>query len=232
VYARRVKDRVLDFSHRGWLYEESFVFYDYETDSLWVQATGTAVAGPYQGTSLDRLPATQTTWTQWRTRHPETLVLGRAGSRTADYWHDSYELNYRTGKGIKYDRHAPVHFGLGVILPGARKLYPFQELEKNPVLADRVGEQPIVVVFHARSRTAVAFDPRLKGRLLDFEKVELSDERFTIRDRQTLSTWSALTGLCLSGPSKRARLRQLTTTQFVVENWPLHYPQAPVYSAQ
>jgi hypothetical protein len=58
VYARRVKGEVLDFGHRGWLYEESFLFYDRQTDSLWVQATGEAVHGPYKGTRLERLPAT------------------------------------------------------------------------------------------------------------------------------------------------------------------------------
>ena len=42
MYARRVNGEVLDFDHRGWLYEESFLFYDFKTDSLWVQATGEA----------------------------------------------------------------------------------------------------------------------------------------------------------------------------------------------
>jgi hypothetical protein len=202
VYARRVKDRVLDFSHRGWLYEESFLFYDYGSDSLWVQATGTAVWGPYRGTSLERLPATQSTWSQWRKIHPDTLVLGRDPGRTSDYWSDSYESNYETGKGIKYDRHGPAHFGLGVVLPRAQKLYPFAQLEKSPVLVDRMGEQPVLVVFHAASRTALAFDPRRDGAVLDFQAAEISEDRFTLRDRQTQSLWSAFTGGCLSGPAR------------------------------
>ena len=78
MYARKVGDQVLDFDHRGWLYEESFMFYDYQTDSLWVQATGQAVDGKYKGTKLDRLPATQTTWSEWRRlkrRHLRTGAL-------------------------------------------------------------------------------------------------------------------------------------------------------------
>ena len=57
--------------------------------------------------------------------------------------------------------------------------------------------------------------------------VQTNDLRLT--DRRTHSTWSGLTGRCLEGPSKGAQLRQLTSTQFVVENWPLHYPKAAVY---
>jgi len=229
VYARRVKDRILDFSHRGWLYEESFMFYDYETDSLWVQATGEAVWGPFKGTRLERLPATQTTWSSWRKAHPETRVLGREISRTTAYWHDSFTMNYETGKGIKYNRHGPIGFGLAVILPGAQKLYPFREMEKRPIVVDRVGDQPVLVAFHAPSRTALAFDPRHKGRALDFEPAEIGEEQFTLKDRQTQSIWWGFTGKCLSGPSRGSQLRQLVSTQFVVENWPLHYPKAPVY---
>ena len=78
--------------------DSPFMFYDYETDSLWVQATGEAVWGPFKGTRLERLPATQTTWSSWRKAHPETRVLGREMSRTTAYWHDSFTLNYETGK--------------------------------------------------------------------------------------------------------------------------------------
>ena len=51
----------------------------------------------------------------------------------------------------------------------------------------------------------------------------------TLIDRQTGSTWSGLTGCSTTGPAKGTQLRQFNTTQFVVENWPLHYPDAPIY---
>jgi hypothetical protein len=227
VYVRRVKGEVLDFGHRGWLYEESFLFYDRGTDSLWVQATGEAVHGAYKGTRLERLPATQTTWSEWVHLHPETQVLHR--TRTVDFWRDSYSDYYQTGKGIKYQRNAPLNFGLAVILADEQKLFPFGELEKKPVVNDRVGGQPIVVFFHAASRTAVAFDPRLQDRILELEVERTDKDDLILKDRQTASTWSGLTGRCLTGSAKGSQLRQLTTTQFVVENWSLQYPKGHVY---
>src|SRR5262249_42337064 len=107
----------------------------------------------------------------------------------------------------------------------------FRELEQKPVLLDRVGGEPIVIVFHAASRTAVAFDPRHQDRSLELEAEKTDKDDVILVDRKTASTWSGLTGRCLTGPPKGSQLRQLTTTQFVVENWSLHYPKGQVYRA-
>ena len=229
MYARKVGDKILDFGHRGWLYEESFLFYDYQTDSLWVQATGEAVHGRYKGTRLDRLPATQSTWSEWRQLHPETRVLSRPKQKNSRYWRDSYDLNYATGKGIKYQRHKALSFGLAVITPAGQKLYPFEELEKQPLLADNIGSNLVLVVYHASSRTAVAWEPLCKGAKLEVDSPKIEKTDLVMIDRRTGSTWSGLTGRCISGSEKGCQLRQLTSTQFVVENWPLHYPAAPIY---
>lgn len=229
MYARKVNDQTLDFGHRGWLFEESFLFYDYQTDSLWVQATGHAVAGSYKGTTLDRLPATQTTWSEWRQLHPETLVLSRPKNKNMRYWSDSYDLYYATGKGIKYQRHKALSFGLGVITSAGKKLYPFEELEKRPVMADQIASDHVLIVFHQPTRTAVAWSLVLKGQKLEFELAKTEKTDVLLTDRQTGSTWSGLTGRCIAGSAKGGQLGQLTTTQFVVENWPLHYPEAPIF---
>jgi hypothetical protein len=229
VYVRRVNDQVLDFGHRGWIYEESFLFYDFQTDSLWVQATGQAVNGAYKGTALARLPATHTTWSQWRRLHPETRVLSHPNSM--DFWRDSYSRYYENGEGVKYQRHAPLHFGLAVVLKNEQKIYPFTELEKTTIVQDQVNGEPILVVFHKPSRTAAAFSRRLEKETFEFEVVK-TDEDVILRDRLTGSRWSGLTGTCLDGALKGTTLGQLNTTVFVVENWPLHYPKGAVYQAR
>jgi hypothetical protein len=231
VYARRVGDDVLDFGHRGWLYESStFLFYDYQTDSLWAQATGEAIHGKYKGTHLQRLPATHTTWSEWRALHPNTLVLGRTAEKSFRYREDSYASYYATGRSrVKQHAQGPLTFGLAVVLAGGQKIYPFRELDKTPVVADTIAGEPVVVVFHAATRTAVAFDPRHDGKILKFEKFQNKEKDVSLTDTQTKSIWSGLTGQCSSGPGEGARLRQLTTTQFVLENWPIHYPHAAIY---
>jgi hypothetical protein len=228
VYARRVKGEVLEFGHRGWLYEESFLFYDFKTDSLWLQATGTAVHGALKGTRLERLPSTQTTWKEWRTLHPDTKVLSRPAIKNMDFWYDSYTSYYQSGKGIKYDRKGPLHFGLALVLNDAQKLYPFSELEKTPVVNDVLDGQPVLVVFHPASRTAVAF---ARGFIFELAGMRADD---VLLKAPNGSIWSGLTGrrtdtLPLKEVSEEKYLRQLPATQFVVENWPLHYPKGLIY---
>ncbi len=229
MYARRVNDKVLDFGHRGWLYEESFLFYDRQTDSLWVQATGEAVHGKYKGTRLKRLPSTMTTWSEWRHLHPQTRVLSRPKWQTTDYWHDSYETYYATGRGIKYHHGGPLHFGLAVIGKSEQKLYPFSELAKKPVLRDTVDGEPVLVIYHAASRTAVAFDPRVDGKVLDFQLAEVTPTDVLLQERGSHSKWSGLTGRWLDSQGKAKALRPRISTPFVVENWKLHYPHGAVY---
>jgi len=102
-------------------------------------------------------------------------------------------------------------------------------LEKRPVLFDQIGSQQVLVVFHQPTRTAVAWAPLLNNRKLEFDLSKNDKADVILMDRQTGSTWSGLTGRSTAGPAKASQLKQLTTTQFVVENWPLHYPDAPVY---
>jgi len=232
VYARRVKGEVLDFGHRGWLYEESFLVYDTKTDSLWVQATGEAVHGPYKGTRLKRLPATQTTWGQWRSRHPGTLVLGQASENKFRYVQDSYEQYYESGGGVRHKKTGPLTIGLAVLAGRKQKLYPFPALEKRAFVSDRVGEVPVLVVYHAASRTATAFERRHGGKELAFASAEVKKTDVLLKDRSTGSRWSGMTGRCVAGPARGARLPQLLTTQFVQENWRLHYPKGAIYGAR
>jgi hypothetical protein len=229
VYDRRVRGEVLDFGHRGWLYEESFMFFDTQTDSLWVQATGEAVHGAYKGTLLERLPATQTTWDLWLKQHPETLVLARPAGMGEGYRPDRKEDPGTVNRGPASNPQATRGIGLAVFLPGQQKLYPFRELAKQPAVIDLIGDQRVLVVYHAARQTAVAFEYRPAGGGFKFSPPLVTAVDVILTDEQTGSTWSGMTGRCLQGPAKGTRLQQLPTTQFVEGIWPRHFPGAPVY---
>jgi hypothetical protein len=53
----------------------NLVMYDHATRSYWSQILARAICGPKRGAELEILPATVTTWGEWRTTHPETDVL-------------------------------------------------------------------------------------------------------------------------------------------------------------
>ena len=220
MYVRRVKNITLEFGHRGWLLDESFIFYDKQFDSLWVQATGRCIDGQFKGEQLLTLPVTHTTWGEWRALHPQTLALAKPSYLIEKYKHDGYEELYRQ-RGTQ--------FGLAIFTAARQKLYPLEELRDRPLVQDTLDEQAVLVVFHSPSRTAVAFDPTIDGNRIEFELVEITDTDVLIRDTESGAIWSGLTGRAISSDDRKPQLRQYRTSQFVVSNWPKHFPDSPVF---
>ncbi|MCH8901913.1 MAG: DUF3179 domain-containing protein, partial [Chloroflexi bacterium] len=93
VYDRRVAGETLEFGVSGKLVMNDLVMYDRQSNSLWQQILGEGIDGRYKGTRLTLVPATQTTWAQWRAIHPDTLVLDKNGG----YSSDSYAGYYSGG---------------------------------------------------------------------------------------------------------------------------------------
>lgn len=221
MYVRSLDGQVLDFRHRGWLLDQSFLFFDEKTDSLWSQASGTAVLGPMKGRSLKRLPVTHTTWGQWKRREPATLVLEKPRERLERYRSDSY---------AEYYRRNDVRFGLAVCLPAGQRLYPLDELTATPVVNDAVGDLPIVVVFHAPSGTAVAYSRAVAGATIRFRAERNDAADVVIADPASGRRWSGLTGKPVDGSAPA--LEPIVATQFVVRNFRAHFPAGEVYTTR
>lgn len=83
----RVGGRVLTFGTSGLLYRSNKLLFDHETASLWSSLTGEPVVGPVVAldVKMSALPVVTTTWREWRTRHPDTLVLSLDTGFTRDY---------------------------------------------------------------------------------------------------------------------------------------------------
>ena len=90
AYRRRVSDRTLEFGVSGLVYQSSFLLYDRQTQSLWLQWSGEAIAGPMLGERLERLRVRQEPFAVWRERHPDTKVLVRPMLKQIDYRYSPY----------------------------------------------------------------------------------------------------------------------------------------------
>jgi hypothetical protein len=223
VYARRLDNKILEFRHRGWLLDESFLFYDLDTDSLWCQATGRAVLGTRRGAKLDRLPVTHTTWGAWVKLYPATRVLAKPLDQRERYLRDGYEKYY--------SRHA-LTFGLAVSLADAQRLYPLDQLERTPVVNERLGNEAVLVVYHRPSETAVAYGLGTSSTIGPFDLVASTEADVIIVNKRSGRQWSGLTGKPLEPTADRRPLVRLETTQFVVQNFRRHYPHGTIYEAK
>lgn len=90
AYVREVDGRVLDFGTSGRLHRSSLVMYDRQTESLWSHFTATAIIGELTGTELETLPMATVSWDDFRTAHPDGLVLSRDTGNPRDYGRNPY----------------------------------------------------------------------------------------------------------------------------------------------
>ena len=213
----------------GKLIMNALVMYDHQTDTLWSQFLSRGVKGPLADTSLEVLPALQTTWQQWLGLHPDTLVLDKGGR----YQNDRYEGYYRGGSaGIldesnKDKRLSRKDLVLGIAPNGAAKAYPFQSMVDQPVINDFWAGQEILVVFERISETGAVFERTLGGRSLSFQLVP--GDSFLMRDQETHSTWQALTGRAIDGPLAGEVLTRLTSNYSFWFAWTDFYPDTQLF---
>jgi hypothetical protein len=110
VYGRDYGDRQLNFEASGALWQASLVMRDRETDSWWSIMTSRAIGGEMNGADLVELPyGEKTTWGEWRTRYPDSLVLSVDGrEHEAHNPYDDYFAGEQTFRGLEItDRRLP-----------------------------------------------------------------------------------------------------------------------------
>jgi len=233
VYARQVEGypEPLTFGVSGKLIMNVLVMFDRQTDTLWSQILGQAVEGELAGAKLEPLAATQTTWANWRDLHPETVALdkGYRGAR------DSYTGYYRSGRAgvigeTRKDKRLPTkELGIGLVINGQPAYYPFSRLAEERVVNDTVAGLPILVVFQPEIATALVFKREVDGQELTFAAADSASSRFVLKDVETGSRWTALTGGVLDGPLDGSSLERVPATTSFWFGWKDFHPDTYVY---
>lgn len=152
------------FGVSGLLYQSDLLMYDHQTESLWSQVSMEAVAGPLTGSKLEPLYLVHTTWREWRTEHPDTLVLSTRTGYARDYSRDPYE-GYARRRDLMFDvthfdpTYHPKAWVVGVDVGGTAKAYAFSELERmESPIRDRVNGKPLLIQFDPRAASATVSD--------------------------------------------------------------------------
>ena len=75
VFDRRLDGTTLEFGTTGKLRNSDLVMYDRQTESWWQQFTGEAIVGELTGKELKSIPARLESFENFKTRHPDGVVL-------------------------------------------------------------------------------------------------------------------------------------------------------------
>jgi hypothetical protein len=232
AFDRRVADRVLSFGTSGKLYRSDLVMYDRQTESLWPQIEGAAVAGVLTGTELEVLPASLVSWQQWRTAHPSGWVLSRQTGFSRQYGSNPY-YRYDDKESLPLFASGPVDNRIewlkqpvvGIASGGDALAVDIEALRQDGVREVTVDGRTMTVWWLPGARsslddfavgegrevgTTAVFEPVVDGRRLTFRP-----EGDAVVDRETSSTWNAF-GQAISGPLEGS---QLTPVQHTSTFW-------------
>ncbi len=231
-YTNQVFERVIDgqeveFGTSGKLYNSNLLMYDRLTESYWSQALGIAVKGELSGYKLNLIPFDVITWGDWKTLHPDTMVLTTDTGHIRSYATDPYG-NYYTEPRILFpvehsdDRMHPKEIILGFNQDGIYKAYKQNDIESNTIINDSIGKIP-VTLFSLFSQNSRAFERTLDGQVLDFVYVDNK-----IIDTQTNSEWN-YDGLSISGEYEGKQLERMSIEPGFWFEWIAFHPETLVY---
>ncbi len=199
----------MTFAVSGKLWQRSLVMLDMETKSLWGQLLGRAMDGPLEGQSLESLPSLMTDWESWRRNHPKTTVLMMSRTHT--------QFTREVYRDLR-------KWVIGMVEEGQSRAWPLDGLRQQPLVNDRVGHQPIVLIFDPVNITSYAYSRELGGQTLDFQS---DGDRVT--DRQTGSTWDGPSGRAIDGRLKGKMLKPLVTILSFRRPWEGFHPDSTIW---
>lgn len=117
----------------------------------------------------------------------------------------------------------------GAVIEGIAVAYPFRILGHHELANDTIGETPVSLIFCTLCRTALLFDRRVEGQVLDFQTSGLliSSNKIMI-DNQTDTLWSHLEGTGLGGPLAGVQLDQFPLETTTWGEWVEVHPDTEV----
>lgn len=241
----------LTFGTSGKLYHSNLVMYDRQTSSFWPQVLGQAVVGPLAGTKLEFVATQILSWEDWRSEHPDGLVLSQRTGFGRDYGTNPYPGYDRSAfpflfDGTPDDCLRPLARVLGIAAGDELVAFPYLTLEDLAVdgrtaVNATVGGEPVVVFWKAGTVSAVddqqisesrdvgavgGFGRRLGGRTLTFA---VSASGFV--DEQTGSVWS-IAGRAISGPMSGKVLPPIVAIDSFWFDWASFHPNTLIYGGE
>jgi hypothetical protein len=165
----------LTFAVAG-VWRRNMIMVDDQTSSVWQQATGDCLYGPYKGKSLSLIASTQTTWGAWKKQHLKT-VFGQepSGTKKAPFQYDSLHnlLGFVTntvtmpGRSKRIREMNPRETVFGIQIAAASKAYPLSILMKlNEItFTDTIGSTPIILSFDKQTEVLTAINQKTQAKL-------------------------------------------------------------------
>ena len=216
VQGRYAAFRLVGMDHFNAMFEDSV------THSWWQQATGKAIAGPLKGQQLAEIPSAQMTLGHWQALHPNSLTLQPDPNFKSRY--DSlkgYDEGTINSSLERRDSGSwrPKSWVIGIQSGGRSKVYDWNNLVKDRVIPDTIGNLHLLLTIEPDNKTFYALSYN------DSLSFQYDSSTNTLRDVNTHSTWQP-DGSCTDGPLKGAQLQPVQAYQEFWHSWRTFHPRA------
>jgi hypothetical protein len=201
------------------------MFEDGTTKSWWQQATGKAIAGPLKGQQLIEIPAHQLTLNAWLELHPDSRILQPDPAFHAKY--DSLNgydegtiegsLERRDSSSWKFKS-----WVIGLCIDNLSRAYDWNQLVRNRVIHDRVGEKNLLLTVEPDNRSFYAF--------FHSDSLKFSYDSLThhLHEART-NTDYLLNGKCLGSCPEPSLLQPVQAYQEFWHSWKQFHPNTTRY---
>ena len=156
VYEATASDGVrYDLGNAGLVYRSRRLFYDSDTNSLWDQLTGDAIAGDalVSGASLTPVAVLRTTWGEWAARHPNSTVLSLDTGTARNYDAGAALLEELETGTPTFPAPVPTDASiegkervLGLEIGGVTRAYSLAAIEASGIVHDTIAGQDVALV--------------------------------------------------------------------------------------
>lgn len=155
VFDRKVNGEVREFGVSGLLHNSNVLMYDRTEgrESLWSQVKKMAISGTSVNQQLAPLPFEVTTWKNWQSRHPGSLVLSTDTGHERPYNHSPY-ADYMKSPKLMFpaapssDRLPSKTLVIGVWSADSQRAYPLSLFGQNQKeIRDSIDGKEIVLVL-------------------------------------------------------------------------------------
>jgi hypothetical protein len=99
---------------------------------------------------------------------------------------------------------------IGLVVGGEARAYPLRILTWHEIVNDEIGGVPVAVTYCPLCNSAIAFDRRIDGRVLEFGTTgKLRHSDMVMYDRQTETWWQQFMGEAIVGAMTGKRLKPI-----------------------
>ena len=220
-----------DFSFHGW--RNGIMVIQHKDGTLFSALSGIAFDGPRKGTALNPLPIIETDWGYWLKAYPKTVayeMFEKYAPQALPASANADSVSTRPPENKRLNADEPV---IGLAVGNQAKVYPLSLLAAKHVIRDKVGDQEVVVLWYAPTKTAAIFAPRMENENVPARlKLERNAQILTapFMDKETFSHWT-VEGRAIEGPLKGKTLAWLPGVQCKWFAWAAEYPATEIYLA-